>query len=287
MPISATPDLSATHWQDVQQIFVESVSTKGFEAKLVSQTEHTGVILKQIVERLYKDPIVICDVSTKNANVMFELGIRLAFDKPTVIVKDDVTGFSFDTGVIEHLVYPRDLRYSKINEFKDRLADKVIATLRQSEDPNYTTFLKHFGTFKVPKLETEEIPIQTAILEALSEIKRQITAQSREREIVQLSNGVLSISRASDMDRLAVLNEIKLVAREEAEKMGIIETDMDSITRNIEVTLRKSLGLDSLVKLSPSQLREIIRDSLSKIFRLELNSESNIKPSSISMKRST
>jgi hypothetical protein len=36
-------------------------------------------------------PDYLCDVSGKNANVMFELGLRLAFDNPTIIIKDDKT----------------------------------------------------------------------------------------------------------------------------------------------------------------------------------------------------
>ncbi len=56
-------------------------------------------------------PIVVCDISARNANVMFELGMRLAFDKPTVIIKDERTPYSFDISSIEHLDYPSDLRY--------------------------------------------------------------------------------------------------------------------------------------------------------------------------------
>jgi hypothetical protein len=81
---------------------------------------------------------------------MFELGMRLAFDKPTVIVKDDKTNYSFDTSVIEHLDYPRDLRYSKIVEFQERLGEKIQSTHeRSANDLNYTTYLKHFGSFNI------------------------------------------------------------------------------------------------------------------------------------------
>ena len=58
------------------------------------------MIHKTIVQNLYLNPIVVCDVSGKNANVMFELGLRLAFDKPTIIIKDDKTDYSFDTSVV-------------------------------------------------------------------------------------------------------------------------------------------------------------------------------------------
>lgn len=99
---------------------------------------------------------------------MFELGIRLAFDKPTIIIKDDKTSYSFDTAPIEHLVYPRDLRFSQIVDFKQTLSLKIKSThSAATTDKNYTTFLKHFGEFTVAKLSKKEIPEQQFILEEL------------------------------------------------------------------------------------------------------------------------
>src|SRR5579864_6105042 len=70
------------------------------------------------------------------------LGLRLAFDKPTIIVKDDKTSYSFDTAPIEHLQYPRDLRFSLVVEFKKKLAEKIRATFaKATSDSSYTTFL--------------------------------------------------------------------------------------------------------------------------------------------------
>jgi hypothetical protein len=111
---------------------------------------------------------------------MFELGLRLAFDKPTIIVKDDKTGYSFDTGSIEHLTYPRDLRFSKIVEFKERLAEKIKATLAKSAaDPSYSTFLKHFKRVTIAKLEDKEVSEQDFILEELRGMRQQIDKLAR------------------------------------------------------------------------------------------------------------
>src|SRR5687768_9321551 len=101
---------------------------------------------------------------------MFELGIRLTFDRPTVVVKDDKTDYSFDSSPIEHLVYPRDLRFHQIVKFKDTLAGKVKATYEKAvKDPNYSTFLKYFGEFTVPKLERKEISPDQFIIKRLEE----------------------------------------------------------------------------------------------------------------------
>lgn len=172
MPISTIDSCSEEHWRDVREILSESIEEAGFAAQLVSDADDAGIIQKRIIQNLYENPIVVCDVSGKNPNVMFELGMRLAFDKPTIIVKDDKTSYSFDTSPIEHLAYPRDLRFSKVVEFKEALAEKIKAThKRASENDDYTTFLKHFGTFKIVDLQTEVVPKDRILLEEVRSLR--------------------------------------------------------------------------------------------------------------------
>ena len=141
MPISTIDGCTESHWADVLEIVTEAIEEAGFDANLVSNADDVGIIHKRIIQNLYDNPIVVCDVSGKNPNVMFELGMRLAFDKPTVIIKDEKTSYSFDTSAIEHIEYPRDLRFSRIVDFKAKLTEKIIAThKRATTDPNFTTF---------------------------------------------------------------------------------------------------------------------------------------------------
>jgi len=172
MPISSIDGCNEGHWGDVLGIITEAVEAAGFEGNLVSNADDVGIIQKRIIQNLYENPVVVCDVSGKNPNVMFELGMRLAFDKPTIIIKDDKTSYSFDTSPIEHVEYPRDLRFSKIIDFKARLAEKVRATFEKSTaDASYTTFLKHFGEFKVAKIDHKEVSGQEFIIDELRNIK--------------------------------------------------------------------------------------------------------------------
>jgi hypothetical protein len=76
------------------------------------------VTQKRIVQNIYDNEMVICDVSAKNPNVMFELGMRLAFDKPAIIIKDDKTNYSFDTAPIEHLEYPIEVTVKKYKHLR-------------------------------------------------------------------------------------------------------------------------------------------------------------------------
>ncbi len=173
MPMSAWDSCPETHWDDVRDILTAAIEDAGFEANLVSDADDVGVIQKRIIQNVYENPIVVCDVSGKNPNVMFELGMRLAFDKPVVIVKDDKTSYTFDTSPIEHLGYPRDLRFNQIVQFKSDLTEKLQGTyVRATKDADFTPFLKHFGKFTVAKLDTKEIPTSEYILEELKAMRK-------------------------------------------------------------------------------------------------------------------
>jgi len=175
MPISPIDGCNTEHWAEMQSILKEVAKGCGFKSNLVSDADEIGIIQKRIIQNIYSNDIVICDVSGKNPNVMFELGMRLAFDKATVIVKDDKTDYSFDTGVIEHLGYPRDLRFHKILEFKENLKKKLESTYEKSKtDPNYSTFLKNFGEYKIAHLQEKEITSEKYILNVIEEMRSEV-----------------------------------------------------------------------------------------------------------------
>jgi hypothetical protein len=178
MPISGGDGYSKEHWSDVKTILEEVIMDAGFKPNLVSDANDVGIIHNRIVQNIYNNPLVVCDVSSKNPNVMFELGLRLAFDKATIIVKDDVTSYTFDTGVIEHLGYPRDLRYGLINSFKANLKLKLLSTYTSSTDPNYSTFLKHFVQYKT-KLDEREVTSMAYLVHAIDELNNRMSEMKR------------------------------------------------------------------------------------------------------------
>jgi hypothetical protein len=213
MPISAIDGLSEAHWQEVNDILSDAISAAGFDPNLVSTAEEVGIIQKTIIHNLYHNPVVVCDVSGKNPNVMFELGMRLAFDRPTIIVKDDTTSYTFDTASIEHLGYPRDLRFNRIVEFKAKLAEKVKNTHDKAvSDHNYTTFLKHFGEFKVAKIDQTEVSAQEFMFEELKSLKESIIRlehSTRRTRSPQVSEG--SIEWDIPVPQLSQAQRVRLV----------------------------------------------------------------------------
>lgn len=192
MPIARLDDYSAEHWMEVKSIIIEAtqlVEGIDFKTEIVSNSDgEIDVIHKRIIQNIYNADIVVCDISGKNPNVLFELGMRLTFDKPTIIIKDDATDFMFDTGVIEHLTYPKDLRFQKVVNFKRELASRIKLTYEKSQsDPNFSTFLGSFGEFKVPNLKQTTVSnVEQHILDEilsfrseLSSLKKEITYSSK------------------------------------------------------------------------------------------------------------
>jgi len=173
MPISGSEGYPAEHWSEVKTILEEVINKSGFVPNLVSDADDVGIIHNRIVNNIYNNPILVCDVSSKNPNVMFELGLRLAFDKATIIVRDNVTSYNFDTAPIEHLTYPKDLRYTSILSFKEKLKQKIESTYKASLDKDYSTFLKNFVQYK-PKLDIEEVDSQKFIMRQLELLSREI-----------------------------------------------------------------------------------------------------------------
>ncbi|MDX6497902.1 MAG: hypothetical protein QOG23_1162 [Blastocatellia bacterium] len=160
---------------------------------------------------------------------MFELGLRLAFDKPTVIIKDDKTDYSFDTGIIEHVTYPRDLRFAKIVDFKNTLADKVAATHKAAlSDPNHSPFLRNFGTFQVAALSQTEVAPDKIVVELLTEMQADIDLLKR-----RVDDG--SIRRRGPLDEKVVAGVSKIVSAVAKYKRKHKVADLSDLVGNTDL----------------------------------------------------
>ena len=196
MPISEIDGCPASHWVDVKKVLYESIRKAKFEPQLVSDSDDARVIQGNIVQNLFANEIVVCDVSGKNSNVMFELGLRLAADKPVVIIKDDKTDYSFDTSPIEHLGYPRDLRYHAIQEFKATLTKKIAATHEASrEQKDYSPFLRHFVSVKPSHLPTQELPPVEYFERMFETLEKQIAANRAPAPSEPLDHALSGLAR--------------------------------------------------------------------------------------------
>ena len=72
--------------------------------------------------------MAICDLSARNPNVFYELGFRQAFNKKTVLMKDEKTNRPFDISAIRSFEYQSSLRIDLVNEAIEKLAKALTET---------------------------------------------------------------------------------------------------------------------------------------------------------------
>lgn len=278
MPISDSHDYRSGHWREMREIFDEVCAMVGLKDPIiVSESNEVNIIHANIVRNLFEKDIIICDVSSRNPNVMFELGLRIAFDKPIVIIKDDATDYCFDTGTIQHLSYPKDLRYESIKKFKDELKRKIESTLKKyHKEPNESPILELFGSFKgrrkidLPEQDKFEL-LRSDILIAMNGLSRRLDImgnRAQEELYSQLNNinplhfkesDIIEKNKLFTRDEINIIeNSIKVHSRRLAKKMNI-----DLLDKNITENILAKKIFDELLKndikmRSMSCLNEII-----------------------------
>ena len=147
------------HWLTVHGIVEEAAALVGYRLDLVSNSAQPGVIMTDIIQNLAKLDVVVCDVSCQNANVVLELGLRMAFQKAVVLIKDRETDFAFDVSGIRHITYPRLLSYPDIQKFKAELSEAIRASVQAAKDGR-ATYLEQFGYTEVNELGTRDVTTQ-------------------------------------------------------------------------------------------------------------------------------
>ena len=76
MPISDQGDYPEGHFDKIyNQIFKPAIEEAGYEAYRVDENKICDSIMKKIFDALYRCPMAVCDLSNRNPNVLYELGI--------------------------------------------------------------------------------------------------------------------------------------------------------------------------------------------------------------------
>lgn len=129
MPIADPEGYDKGHFSKVyEDIFRPACASAGFSAVRADEVKQTNLIHLDILQKLIESPMAICDLSGRNPNVLFELGLRQAFDKPTVLVQEVGTPRIFDIAPLRYTEYRKELRYRDVLEDQTFISDALKAT---------------------------------------------------------------------------------------------------------------------------------------------------------------
>jgi hypothetical protein len=176
MPISDTDNYPIGHFNRVyRHLLRPAIEKAGFEAIRADEIQETNFIVLDIVQHLLSAEMCICDLSSKNPNVLYELGIRQAFNLPVCLIKDDVTSRIFDIQGFRDCEYSSSLRIDEVQDEIDIITANIKSTY-SSKETNINSLVSLLGV-SAATLETNLhlSPEITYVTEMLKDLTLKIT----------------------------------------------------------------------------------------------------------------
>jgi hypothetical protein len=110
-----------------QEIYVPAIKEAGFEPVRADELFTTGSVVEQIWEQIEKAKLLLADLSGRNPNVFYELGLAHAARKPVVFTAGQLEDVPFDLRHLRVIIY--DVREP---EWAARLRKSVTDYLRNA-----------------------------------------------------------------------------------------------------------------------------------------------------------
>jgi hypothetical protein len=117
----------------LRTLIVPAGRNAGFSVKTANR-QGTEVIHSTIVNDLLDADLVVADLTEHNPNVLFELGMRMAHDKPVALIRSKGTGPIFDVdNMLRVLEYDPALWPSSVERDLPKLAEHIEATWKDRD----------------------------------------------------------------------------------------------------------------------------------------------------------
>lgn len=121
-----------------------AVEEAGLQCIRADEILHSGVINAPIYECLLESDVVIADLSTRNLNAVYELGIRHALrPRSTIVIAENQLRVPFDIGQIRVLQYHHlgeGIDADEVTRFRRELRQAILSALSEGivDSPVYT-----------------------------------------------------------------------------------------------------------------------------------------------------
>ena len=187
MPISDVDGYDAGHFDRVYEHLIKpACEMAGFNAIRADKNNKSNYIVVDILKQIINSDMAICDLSARNSNVFFELGLRQAFNLKTVLVKDQKTPRSFDISGLRCVDYSETLRVDDVKK-NIELISKSLKETHEAKDGDIYSLVQLLaveGPAKLPtniKLSEDSNIILSEIRSLRDEVKsykKGVSAQS-------------------------------------------------------------------------------------------------------------
>lgn len=124
-------------------LIVPAAASAGYVAKTANKSG-SDIIHKTIVNSIFNAEIILADLTEHNPNVLFELGLAIAFKKKVAIMRARGTKAIFDIdNSMRVLDYSPNLWKSTLEMDVEKLTNHIIATANFEEEDYLDIFLRN------------------------------------------------------------------------------------------------------------------------------------------------
>lgn len=135
MPISDCDPYPIGNFRRVYEYIIKPAVIKaGFLPIRADDILNTNYIAIDVIKRIVSCDMALCDLSGKNPNVFYELGIRQAFNFPVTLIRDSTTTRAFDIQGFRDIEYDESLRIDNVEMTKSLIAETILNTYTDKEN---------------------------------------------------------------------------------------------------------------------------------------------------------
>ena len=176
MPISDCGNYPEGHFKRVYEYIIKPSCIKaGFIPLRADDILNTNYIAIDVLKRIISSDMAICDISSRNPNVFYELGIRQAFNKPVTLIRDSLTERVFDIQGFRDIEYDETLRIDNVKVIIDAVSETLINT-HASQGNEINSLISLLGIHPARVTNRVEISKDTElILNSLSNLGNHLT----------------------------------------------------------------------------------------------------------------
>lgn len=155
MPPAKNEGYEPGHFKRVYEYIVKpACKNAGFEPVREEDISTTNHIVIDVLKKIIEADMAICDLSSQNPAVLYQLGVRQAFNLPVTLIKDNKTSRIFDIQGWREVQYDANMRIDKIEEAIPELTHALKSAYKDAgKSINSITQLLGIEPAKVTKTE--------------------------------------------------------------------------------------------------------------------------------------
>jgi hypothetical protein len=212
------PAVDRDHFEKMEDIYsewikptVESIalpdgSGQCLQCHRADKAQQSGNIVDHVIESLVKADIVIADLTGRNPNVFYELGIRHAVSNATILIAEGMEHVPFDVRQLRTLIYS----YSPpgMNRFRRELKTFVAAAMNEPDrvdNPVRGMLLQRAKNEALSQPAGSDVDVIRSLAAELATLREDLRTQRSEvtNLLRELTKPAAAEASGSDADRLA------------------------------------------------------------------------------------